>query len=167
MKTTIISLLVLGAVSMAAAQGTLEFSVTLDGNHAVPPNATRFGGEGAFSLSPTSVFQGNVFIGNELRGGDLTIYSSPSVDALGTAVFALEPYIVFPPDPTGIDFRANRSLTATERADLLAGNWWAVYTFSGEMARGQITLVPEPSIWALLAAGGVVVWWYQRRKRLG
>ncbi|HXG47443.1 MAG TPA: CHRD domain-containing protein [Methylomirabilota bacterium] len=167
MKTTIISLLLLGAVSMAAAQGILEFSVTLDGNHAVPPNATSLGGEGTFSLSPAFLFQGDVFIVNPLRGGNLTIYSSTAVDALGTAVFTLEPLPIIPPDPTGEAFRANRTLTATERGDLLAGNWWAVYTtpsLPGEMIRGQIVLVPEPSTWALLAAGGVVVGWYGRRK---
>jgi hypothetical protein len=167
MKTTIVSLLVLAAASVAVAQGTLEFTVRLDGNHAVPPNATSLGGEGTFSLSPASVFQGDVFILNPFRGGDLTIYSSTSVAALGTAIFTLESYIVFPPDPGGINFRTDRTLTTAERADLFAGNWWAVYTFSGEMPRGQIELVPEPSTWALLAAGGVVVWWYGRRKRTG
>mgnify|MGYP005865416123 CR=1 FL=1 len=157
----------LTSCSHTAAQGTLAFQVRLDGEHAVPPNVTSLGGEGTFTLSPASLFHGDVAVVNPLRGGDLTIYSSTSVDTLGTAVFSLEPFIDDPPDPSGLSFLANRTLTASERSDLLAGNWWAVYTtpsFPGEMIRGQIQVVPEPSTGALIGAGVFLVWWHGRRK---
>jgi hypothetical protein len=173
MKTTIASLLALAAASVAVAQGTLEFTVSMDGTRALPPNATFWKGYGTFTLGSASVFQGDLFIEAANGQGSVTIYSSPSPDALGTAVFTLGAGPIHNPipplDPGGQDFSADRTLTPAERSDLLAGNWWALYSVPGSpesQLRGQI-VVPEPSTGALLATGAVAVWSYGRRKRTG
>jgi hypothetical protein len=171
-RTILFSLLM--GCAHSPAQGTLEFTVTLDGNHAVPPNASPWQGTGTFTFSPALLFQGDVFVQADSGQGEVSIYSSPASDALGTVVFTLSPGPFEAPGPSGEPggrvFFANRTVSANERTDLLGGNWWAVYSVAGSpesQLRGQIQVVPEPSAWALMVLGGGLLASLKRKKRKG
>ncbi|MBM3884092.1 MAG: PEP-CTERM sorting domain-containing protein [Verrucomicrobia bacterium] len=171
-RTILMSLLM--GCTHSSAQGTLEFTVTLDGNHSLPANASVWKGTGTFTFSSALLFQGDVFVQADSGQGGVSIYSSPASDALGAVVFTLSPGPFEAPGPSGEPggrvFFANRTLSANERTDLLGGNWWAVYSVAGSpesQLRGQIQVVPEPSAWALMVLGGGLLASLKRRKKRG
>src|SRR6266545_6169753 len=148
-KTLLAVLLLLIGCARTAAQDTLEFTVSLDGTEALPPNASFLTGEGSFTLNPGSLFQGGLFVERDSGQGNVTFYTSSSATALGTPVFSMTPGEWVPPiepiDHGGRDFFAGRTLSETERADLLAGHWWAVYitpSFPDGEIRGQVVAAP-------------------------
>src|SRR6266545_1463268 len=148
-KTLLAVLLLLIGCARTAAQDTLEFTVSLDGTEALPPNASFLTGEGSFTLNPGSLFQGGLFVERDSGQGNVTFYTSRSATALGTPVFSMTPGEWVPPiepiDHGGRDFFAGRTLSETECADLLAGHWWAVYitpSFPDGEIRGQVVAAP-------------------------
>ena len=144
----------------------------MDGSHAIQPNATFDQGHGNLTLSSELSLLADVFIEGDSGQGNVSIYSSPTGNDLGAFVFALSPGPIEAPGPSGEPggriFLADRSLSPAEGADLHTGSWWAVYATpaapNGQL-RGQITLVPEPSISALLGAGGFLLWFCGRHRK--
>lgn len=175
MKKLLTLSLLIGGLAPALAQGTF-FAANLNGQNEVPPNNSTMYGVGDFDLSGGTTF--NYGIGFSVAASlvtDVTINGPANLGSTAPILFdlgAASP-ILNPPGPifSGVSGTIN-NLTTAQRDDLLAGLWYVnVFTSSGNFPggeiRGQITLVPEPSTWALLATGGVVVWCYGRQKRTG
>ena len=171
--------LLVGGLSSAFAQGTLDFAVDLSGANEVPTNASPGFGSGTLHLDGTTLsyvinmsisFQdGAEPTGVTINGPADTSSTAPMLFDLGT------PTLITIQPPPGSYYSSGgtiNNLTSTQIDDLLAGLWYVnVFTSSGTFPegeiRGQIVPVPEPSTWALLASGGVVVWWNGRQKRKG
>jgi hypothetical protein len=137
------------------AQGTFKFTVEANGQGAVPPNDSDNSAGGKFSLAG-SMFNGDIsFTTTSTAGGMLLAIR----DTSGSVVFATDRIQwenVGAPFGFGYAFWDERSLTGSQVADLMAGNWYLVMSnneFPGGELRGQIQLVPEPSTLALFGVG--------------
>lgn len=183
MKTTTTSALLLACLTTglasAQAQGTLQFTVALNGANEVPPNNSPYSVSGSLSLAGDVLsFQiGTAFtnINDIFYPTDAGIYGPAVPGQNGPLIFDLNGYyhpVINPPPGTygGYSYDGGLSLTPQQIGDLEAGLWYVNFASlanpSGEI-RGQITVVPEPSTWALLGTGGLLFWHYGRRKQKG
>jgi hypothetical protein len=177
MKTSMITALLLALVTSglvtARAQGTLEFTVTLNGANEVPPNSSDILGSGSFSLNPGDIlYYGVAFSVPAAELTDVTINGPAGAGSLAPVLFDLGapgPYIN-PPPGFFSQVSGSVNLTGPQVNDLLAGLWYVnatSSTYPGGEIRGQIVLVPEPSTGALFGAGVFLFWWYGRRKQKG
>jgi hypothetical protein len=173
MKPLIAFLCVLSSAGLTFAQGSLEFLSPLSGANQVPPNSSPYSGLGQFTLTG-SLLEWAVNLNAPFfsdTGGFVHGPAGPGSTA--PMLFDLGIREVVGPGPGnpigGVVYHGSRTLTGAESADLNAGLWYVNITsdayLNGEV-RGQITLVPEPSAWALLAGGGLSVWLFQRKKQM-
>jgi len=156
----------------AFGQGTTSFHAVIDGPHAVPPNSsTREAQDGTFTLQPNLLFSGSMGV---TIWGDVTsvaIFRSTSQSAVGTHLYDFTPGLISNPgpgDPGGREFDFTRTLTSAEASDLASGFWWVnVITpgFPNGELRGQITAVPEPSVYALLTMGFAALLMLAKRRQ--
>lgn len=174
MKKIFLTFLTLSGIVAAYAQGTFQFTVSLNGANEVPPNASTATGSGTLSLSGTTLnynFGGlwtfPVTTGS-INGPANSGSTAPVLFDLGAPSFA----VPNPPDPGGYTFvGAINNLTTPQMNDLLAGLWYVnVYstTYPEGEIRGQITPVPEPSAFALAGLGaGALLLLRKRIRRAG
>jgi len=173
MKKIFFTFLTVAGIVAAQAQGTLQFTVSLNGANQVPPNDSTATGSGTLSLSGTTLsynFGGlwtfPVTTGS-INGPVSPGSTAPVLFDLGAPSFA----VPNPPDPGGYTFvGAINNLTTPQINDLLAGLWYAnVYstTYPGGEIRGQITAVPEPSAFALLGVGAALLVFVRRARKSG
>lgn len=178
LKTAMLVAFLTNGLPSAQAQGTLQFTVALNGANEVPPNDSLFYASGSLSLDGNSLSYevGAVFTNmNDIfyptSGG---IYGPAGPGQNGTPIFDLGNYhaVINPPLGTygGYSYYGGFTLTPQQISGLEAGLWYVNFASStyplGEI-RGQIQPVPEPSIWTLLGTGGLLFWRYGRRKRTG
>ncbi len=171
MKKIFFTFLTLAGLIAAQAQGTFQFTVSLNGANEVPPNNSTATGSGTLSLSGTTLsynFGGlwtfPVTTGS-INGPASPGSTAPVLFDLGAPSFA----VPNPPDPGGYTFvGAINNLTTPQINDLLAGLWYAnVYstTYPGGEIRGQIMPVPEPSTFALFGLGAGALLLVAKRAR--
>jgi hypothetical protein len=172
MKRTTSALLGLLLTLTLHAQGTFDFSVLLSGGQQVPPNASPYTGSGTLTLQGTTL---NYSIGMPAPffvPAAARVHGPALPGETAAPVFDLGPGTIFDPGPGtpgSLAYLGSRELTQPQISDLLAGLWYvnlASETFPNGELRGQITLVPEPSAWALLACGVFWIWLFRRKKRM-
>ncbi|HEY5232587.1 MAG TPA: CHRD domain-containing protein [Verrucomicrobiae bacterium] len=176
MKKLLTLILLIGGLAGAWAQGTLQFTVNVNGSNEVPPNGSPGFGSGGLTLNGTDLsylFSGSdLFEGNALPT-DATINGPADASSNAPLIFDLgAPTIspIQPPPGSGYSWQGTvNNLTGTEISDLENGLWYVnVFTSSGDYPngeiRGQITPVPEPSALALLGLGAGLTRWFKRGK---
>ena len=173
MRAFVLLLTVAVGLVRASAQGTLDFFADLTGAEQVPPNASPNHASGTFHLRSDGFFAWGVALdapwfedtGGFVHGPAVRGAVAPALFDLGTQ-FIVGPS---PGNPGGVVYGGNRILTPSEVSDLVSGLCYVSTTSdaypNGEV-RGQITLVPEPSAWALLPGGVLLVWLFQREKHM-
>jgi hypothetical protein len=175
MKRIIATILLMAGLPGAFAQGTFQFTATLNGQNEVPPNNSTMSGSGYFDLTGNTFNYGISF---SAPAGEITNvaihgpagpgFTAPIVFDLGAASPVINP----PPGIfSGVSGTIN-NLTSAQIDDLFAGLWYVnVYTASGNFPdgeiRGQIMLVPEPSTYALVVLGGGLFVRFRRKKSTG
>ncbi|MDE3068462.1 MAG: CHRD domain-containing protein [Verrucomicrobiota bacterium] len=161
------------------AQGTLQFTVNLNGANEVPPNSSSATGWGTLTLEGTSL---NYDIGvSYLQGG--SIPSDGTINAWvnlgngnhGSFLIDLGAPTFFPPPPNPTSgyypfgwVGGITNVTTGEITDLEAGLWHVnVFSSSGAYPnggiRGQILPVPEPSTFALFGLSALTALRWSRR----
>ncbi|HEY5232586.1 MAG TPA: CHRD domain-containing protein [Verrucomicrobiae bacterium] len=177
MKTILTLTVLIGGLTGALAQGTLQFDVNLSGSNEVPPNSSLGFGSGTLTLSGNSLdylFSLSETFQNSAQPTDVTINGPADPGSPGSLLFDLgaPTFITIQPPPGGYYSSSGtlNNLTGTEISDLESGLWYVnVFTSSGNYPdgeiRGQITPVPEPSALALLGLGigGMGVWCHRKR----
>jgi hypothetical protein len=160
MKTILLLFLLLGSLTVARAQ---LFDANLDPFQEVPPHNTPGYGSADFSFNPTtltlSVTDGTGLYSDLLAGATTVKVQDAAVGANGPTAIVLT---LDTPGNTSGTFSGSGTLSSAQAADLNAGNLYVNITDSvfpsGEI-RGQILLVPEPSIGALMfGALGLIAW---------
>jgi len=179
MKKILTLTFLIGGLTGAWAQGTLQFDVNLDGANEVPPtDSTRIGmgiGTGV-TLNGTTLDYSIGFSATTDIPTDVTINGPAGTDSTAPILFDLGApsyYTGFNPpllswSVTGMI----NNLTGAQISDLENGLWYVNFFSSsssypdGEI-RGQITPVPEPSDLALLGLGiGSISLWCRRKRPL-
>ena len=157
----------------AVAQGT--FQVYVASTYETLPTVNRMWGN--FTVTADRLFYGDVDVEFGFEGDKVQIFRSLPANSAGEPLFTLTPQGGFYPtgDPqdlgsSGWGFTVQRSLTTAELADLEAGNWWVgvdLAALPGRTIRGQVTAVPEPTIYSLLGCGAslLVVAAFRTRSR--
>jgi hypothetical protein len=156
----------------ACAQGTTEFMITLDGAHALPPNASSFRVPGVFTLNG-NLLHSDLKVDEPYASGltsiDLVSSTSPAFPGTFVSQFTMTAYVDNEaPEISFARFSIDLTLTDTQRNDLCAGFFYVNLTtpaFPNGEVRGQV-VVPEPPTVALCAFGALVVLFY-RRLRFG
>lgn len=173
MKTILTPILLCASLAAASAQGTLQFTASLNGANEVPPNASLATGTAYLTLNDTTL---NVFVdlpylpgsfvpvGAFIHGPAALGATAPMLFDLGTP-FSRPP---FPPtDPSGDEFVRNGiALSSFQITELMNGLWYinvASSAFPDGELRGQIQAVPEPSTATLLSFGGAAALMFLRR----
>jgi hypothetical protein len=157
---------------IASAQGTTRYEA-YEAPMPNPANSSNPSGGGLFRFSPEGNLVSLVWV-NFGRETDLVkVYRSESANLLGVELFTLQataPYQVDSEPGTypGWQFTAVTGVTSAQIADLNAGLWWVGVNRPGvgEILRGQILPVPEPSTYALIALGWVLFGSCRRRTRI-
>lgn len=184
MKAKLLALLLALAYALTAqAQGTFQFSVTLTGSQEVPPNNDPTVGWGTFTLDvnvlnflvdvPSDYFlPESAYIEGPAPVGE----TAPKIFNLGYPIghsgtdFGTPPFVSFFSPFDGVFGAGPFTLTDTQTQQLMDGLWYVNVTSAanpnGEI-RGQIQLVPEPSIAALGGLCALIVFdWRLRLKRV-
>jgi ankyrin repeat protein len=163
----------------AQAQGTFQFTATLTGANEIPPNSDPTVFTGLFSLTGNSLsFLLNVpawtfnSVSASINGPALLGGAGPIIFDLGGpflvggSSLGSPPYYSFFSPFNGLLGAGPFTLSNPQINDLESGHWYVNVTSetmpAGQL-RGQITPVPEPSIWALLCGAGIALWWWRRK----
>lgn len=156
MKGTVSFGLFLAWTLAASAQGTIEFTAYLHGTNVVPPSLTPYDGHGRFSLNNSTLsYEVQTLY---LVGWTGAVYGAASPGNNAPALFGLTLVVArapFPPDDLGANiYRGAVTVTSEQVSELTAGFWYVQISsapFSDRAMRGQIELVPEPSVLWLLS----------------
>lgn len=175
MKKILALALFLGGLTPALAQGTFQFTANLSGQNEVPPNNSTWYGLGYFDLSGATFDYGIGFSAPAGEITNVTINGPANSGSTAPIIFDLVAASIIINPPVPIISRVTgtiNNLTSAQRDDLLAGLWYVnVYTASGNLPGGeilgQITLVPEPSMWVLMVLGGGLMACLKWRKNRG
>jgi|SRR5665213_3019792 len=174
-KIPILTFLMVSLASVQA-QGTMQFTVNLNGANEVPPNSSPGSGFGTFTLSGTDLsydFSGTLSFQGGSEPTDGTINGPVNAGSAAPLLFDLGAPLIGvpnPPSPGSYGFQGTiNSLTGTQISDLENGLWYvnvftSSSTYPGGEIRGQITPVPEPSALALLGLGAGLTRWFKRDK---
>jgi CHRD domain/PEP-CTERM motif len=166
-----LSLLFAGLVGVKA-QGTLEFTVSLNGANEVPPTDSTRIGSGNLSLNGTALDYTVAFSATADVPTDVTINGPANTGSTAPILFDLGAPFFIAPNPPELPWAVTgtiNNLTSTQIDDLLAGLWYvnvlsSPSSYPGGEIRGQIVPVPEPSATALLLLGlGGLTWRCRRR----
>jgi CHRD domain/PEP-CTERM motif len=161
-------------LSTAAANATLIFQTTLSGGAQVPPVSTPATGSATVTLENDNITLDVDVTFSGLTGGPANaahIHCCAAADANGPVAL---PFSGFPSTTSGTyiqSFDLNTDLTGiTVAAFLAALESGQAYinihdaTFPSGEIRGQLALVPEPSVIGILGLGAVAVFATRRRR---
>ena len=157
MKKLLFIALLTGSIVSAFAQGTLQFTVNLNGASEVPPNNSPYVGSGFFTLDlNTDVLNYGVGMSwSYFLPTSAGIYGPANASQIGSLILDLGNYhMSF--NPPSINYGGGFSLTPQQVSDLENSLWYVNFnssTFPSGEIRGQISPVPEPSTLALLGVG--------------
>lgn len=183
MNAKLLTLALLACALWAQAQGTLQFHATLTGSQVVPPNGDPTVGRGDFWLTgdvlsfrvdvPAITF---TTLSGTINGPASSGSTGPIIFDLGGFAFHSGSSLGDPPfyssgSPASGPFGAGPfTLTEDQISQLASGLWYVditSFTMPEGQLRGQILLVPEPSVGALIVLGGSLIVWFKRKKRTG
>jgi hypothetical protein len=148
------------------SQGTILFKTYLDSTQAVPPNSSTRTAEGEFYLYPDRSFTGDIFVPDYVGITTVSLFRATGVSDSGAKLFELAPGAIEHPRPGGggggqiFELDTSVNLTAAQTTDLQSGLWWvSVITpeYPNGEIRGQITTIPEPSMFGLMAVGSLLL----------
>jgi hypothetical protein len=171
MKTLFLLPILFWTLVEVHSQGTLRFTVNLDGASEVPSVSSSFTGFGWWTLTGTQLdgavgvsFAPFVPTGGGIYGPALPGRNAPLLFAFGPPV-EVQP---FPPiEPGGIGFIGSFTLTQSQISELVGGRYYVNIMSAGHPngeIRGQINLVPEPATLGLLSVGlGALAFGLRRR----
>ena len=152
MKKLYYLIAILGAGT--AAQAQLLFEANLDGLQEVPPNASPAFGSGDFTLSGTTLTLNGGAAYSDLLGGATAVTLNDAPPGMNGAIVLT--LTLDTPGATAGTFSGSGSLTSGQITDLQAGNLYVnirSQVFPSGEIRGQLSLVPEPSMMALASLG--------------
>ncbi len=153
-------LLCLAAGLSSRCQGASEFTVSLSGD-------PIFYGQGTFSLNGNSL---SYFLRTDPFGFNRAEIRGPAApNETAPVLYNLHLDGCFAPggDSFGhCTFFGNLSVSASEASDLQNGLWYVASPYENptRFIRGQITAVPEPSMWMLAGLSAGVGWLVCRGK---
>jgi CHRD domain-containing protein len=170
MRRSLLTIALVACALQTQAQGTFEFNATLTGANEVPPNNDPTVGTATLSLTgvalsfyvyvPAITF---VTSGGTINGPALPGANGPVLFDLGLPHFhsgggsGNPPFYSF-----GLPIY---TLTTDQINQLEAGLWYinitSFVTPAGQL-RGQISAVPEPSVFSLLLIGSSILWCLRR-----
>jgi len=168
----IISILVLTfGVAFAHAQGTFDFSVSLDGSSEVPPTGSTRTGFGSLTLNGSDLDYTINFSATVDTPTDVTINGPANPGSTAPLLFDLGAPSFISPNPPQYPWFVTgtiNNLTGGEIDDLKGGLWYvnlfsSSSTYPDGEIRGQIMPVPEPSTFALLGTSAVALLFWRRK----
>ena len=175
MKKLLTLSLLIGGLAPAFAQGTLQFTASINGHNEVLPNNSMLAGSGSFTLTGNSL-DFLILIQPAFSPTSAGIYgpaapgvNGPFIVDLGTPGI-VAPYPGPPPDPGHVGYSGSFTLTPQQLSDLENGLWYVnvlTSAYPGGEIRGQIVPVPEPSTWALMVVAGGLIGYLKGKKRTG
>jgi hypothetical protein len=155
------------------AQSFLEYRLTLDGQHAIPPNSSPRVATTDLLLYDYGSFGGEVFLVDYRNITSVSLFESTSQQQLGTHLFDFEYGGIaqgINGSPSAAVWNYSTILPPDQIAKVRAGDWWLVVSSTdypdGEL-RGQITAVPEPGTVALFILGAASLSILRGRRRTG
>jgi hypothetical protein len=168
MKKQIVILALAAAVSTGIASAQTTYHATLTGSQEVPANASTATGSGTVVLNAA---QNQIIVDESWTGlttpATLSHIHGPAAPGVNAGV--LFGFTGVPSATSGSIPEQTFAITPAQVAELQGGLLYMNVhdsTFGGGEIRGQLTLVPEPSTWALLGVGLAGVAWRLRRKKL-
>ena len=166
MKRTIATFALAAAFSMGIASAQTTYHATLLGVNEVPANASPASGVGTVVLNAA----GTLITVDESWSG-LTAPATAS-HIHGPAPVGMNAPVIFaftgvPAATSGAIPEQTFAITAAQAIQLQGGMFYMNVhdsVFPGGEIRGQLTLVPEPSTWALFGLGAAGLLWSMRRR---
>lgn len=167
MKKQIVTLALAAAVSTGIASAQTTYDAFLTGSQEVSANGSPATGFGTVVLNAA---QTQITVDESWSG--LTAPATAShihgPAGVGTNAGVLFPFAGVPAATSGSIPEQTFAITPTQVTELQDGLFYMnvhTATFPGGEIRGQLTVVPEPSTWALLGLGLAGVAWRLRRKK--
>jgi len=168
MKRHMATLAIAAALSTGMASAQTTFNATLTGLQESSPNASPATGFGTVVLNAA---QTQITVDESWSG--LTAPATAShihgPAAPGVSANVLFPFSGVPSATSGSIPEQTFSITAAQVTQLEGGLFYMNVhdaNFPGGEIRGQLVLVPEPSIWALLGLSAAGLFWGLRRRKL-
>ena len=166
MKKTMATFALAAAFSTGIASAQSTFKATLSGSQEVPANLSTATGSGTVLLNAA-----HTLITVDESWSGLTAPASVShIHGPALPGASAPPLFTF----TGVPMATSGSIpeqtfaiTAAQVTELQGGMFYMNVhdaSFPGGEIRGQLTLVPEPSTWALLGLGAAGLLWAMRRR---
>jgi CHRD domain len=149
-KILLISTFIGGFVG-ALAQGTLQFTVDLNGSNEVPPNDSPYTASGNLTLDGNTLDYSIGRLGWDFLPTSAGIYGPAAPGQTNSLIFDLGNYSLSP-NPPELGYGGGFTLTPGEISGLESGLWyvnWTSSTYPDGEIRGQILSVPEPGAAAL------------------
>ncbi len=167
MKKPLLLVLAFAGLASAHAQGTLQFTASLNGGNEVPPNSSPYTASGTLTLDGNLLSYSIGRSGWDFLPTSAGIYGPATQSQNASIIFDLGNYLLSPNPPT-MGYGGAITVTTQQINDLEAGLWyvnWNSSSFPGGEIRGQIIPVPEPSVLALLGTGALLACVFRRRFR--
>ena len=169
MKKHIATIALAAAFSTGIASAQTTYHAILTGTQENPVNASTALGSGTVVLNAagTQIIVDESWSG--LIGGPATVSHIHGPALPGVNAGVLFPFAGVPSATSGSIPEQTFAITAAQVSQLQSGMFYMNVhdaVFPGGEIRGQLTLVPEPSTWALLGLGaGGLLWSMRRRTR--
>lgn len=171
MKKIISILLLTCSVAFVHAQGTFDFTLSLNGGNEVPPTSSTRTGFGSLTLNGSDLDYTINFTATLDTPTDVTINGPAGPGSTAPLLFDLGAPSFISPNPPQYPWFVTgtiNNLTSGQIDDLKGGLWYvnlfsSPTTFPNGEIRGQIMPVPEPSTLAMLGTSAVAFLFWRRK----